>query len=309
MLGKIVEIYSEFVNISLSDKISKIRIGSWVEFPTNSVYGVIFCIEKNFCQVKVSVGIEGLKIGNDACLDSTINAVDIDLFGNIWGGSNSNLNLLGINFGTKNLELTGHSKYDFIPVVRNGETVVKKQKLGYFELSKDVKYWMLTPCDESEYEVKKINSGSFSGHDKIVTLEKEDKKYELGLSQQFYYEGKILPGSISENVSGSKDYIEKYDFIVSVSEFLDESIDNANLKFVTFLLSRSDNWENILQKGYNVSLFLAYCGYKVLFINNLEFPITDEIKLDFGKTINFEGEEGSVEVLNVQLFNKIIHQD
>ena len=298
MFGKIIEIFSEFVNISLSEPIARIRIGDWIEFPDRSVYGVIFCIEKSYCQLKVIKGLEKLKKGDIANLDSTINNVDINLFGNIWGEHNSNLNLLDLNFGTKNVELTGHSKYDFIPVVRIGETVAKNQKLGYFEIPKSLKYWMLVPNNENFYEVKKINSGSFGSNDTIVTLNKEGKKYELGLSQQFYYKGRIIPNLTSENDVVLDGMFEKYDFVVSVSEFVNDKIDCTNLKFVTFLASYNDNWEIILQKSYNVSLFLAYCGYKVLFINSLNYLIPDEIKFECGKTINFEGEGGSIEILN-----------
>jgi hypothetical protein len=301
MLGKIVEIYSEFVNVSLSDKDIRIRIGDWVEFPSSSVFGIIYVIEKNFCQVKVNNSLEKLKNGDDAQLDSTINNVNINLFGNIWGESNSNLNLLDINFGTKNLELTGNSKYDFIPVVRIGESVTKSQKLGYFELAKNLKYWMLAPNYETIYEVKKINAGSFGIDNTVIILDKEGKKYELGPSQQFYYEGKVAPILIEDCDIRMDNDFEKYDFVILISEFLDEKVDSANIKFVTFLVSHTDNWQIILHKAYNIGLFLAYCGQKVLFMNNLEYKVTGEIKLEFGKTVNFEGEEGFLDSLNSNL--------
>lgn len=298
MLGKVVEIFTEFVSISLLDSNAKIRIGDLVEFPECSVFGMVFAIEKSFCQVKVTKGLVKLKIGYEAQLATSINTINIDLFGNIWGESDSNLSLLDINFGTKNLELTGHSKYDFIPVVRYGESVAKKQKLGYFELAKNLKYWILAPDHETNYEVKKINSGSFSTQDNIIILEKENKKYELGSSQQFYYNGKVVAKLESdEELALVKDF-EQFDFVVSISEFLDEKFDFGNRKFVTFLVSHADNWEIVRQKAYNVGLFLAYCGYKVLFVNNLEFPFTNDMELEFGSTINFEGEEGVLESLN-----------
>jgi ATPsynthase alpha/beta subunit N-term extension len=298
MLGKVVEIFTEFVNISLFDSNSKVRIGDYLEFPECSVVGVVYIIEKSFCQVNIAKGLMKLKIGNVVQLAASINTINIDLFGNIWGESDSNLSMLDINFGTKKLELTGRSKYDFIPVVRNGKSVTKNQKLGYFELAKNLKYWILAPHNETSYEVKKINSGSFSTHDNFITVEKENKKYELGLSQQFYYSGKIISKlEIKEGLVEVKDF-DKFDFVVSISEFLIENFDFRSMKFVTFLVSYSDNWEAVRHKAYNVGLFLAYCGHKVLFVDNLEFQVSNEGEFKFGTTINFEGEEVPLESLN-----------
>jgi hypothetical protein len=298
MFGKIVEIYLEYVNISLIDRNLKIRIGDWLEFPATSIFGLVFAIEESYCQVKIINGIERLKVDDGVILSEGINNINIDLFGNIWGENNSNLSLLDINFGTKSLELTGRAKYDFIPVVRIGESVTMCQKLGYFELAKNLKYWILAPHNETNYEVKKINSGSYSSYDNIIILEKENKKYEFGSSQLFYYSGKIVTKLERKKELAQATDFDKFDFVVSISEFLDEKLDFTSMKFVTFLVSNADNWEVVMQKAYNVGLFLAYCGYKVLFVNNLECQVANDMELEFGGTINFEGEEGSLDNLN-----------
>jgi hypothetical protein len=308
MIGKVVEIYFEFTTISLYNSDIKIRIGDWLEFPSHSVLGSVISIEKDSIQVEVVGSLEKIKLGDEVSFYDTINEVNVELFGNVWGGFDANLELLDRDFNTKNLELSGLPKYDFIPVVRVNETVHKKQKIGYIELQKKLKYWILTPDNCQEYVVKKINSGTFLPDEKIVILENEDKKYDVKILQQFNFEAKLEPitlgpksgdGELSIGVENLETKIEEstynqsqesaFDFTVHVSTFLSNDYNSKKLNYITFLTSQNDIYELVLQKSYNLSLYLAYCGYKVLLKVDLGFEIGE---LNSCKTINFEGEEG-----------------
>ena len=284
MIGKVVEIYSEFVNISLYNHEVKIRIGDWVEFPFHSVLGSVTAIEREYIQVKVIGDLSKIKSGEEVGLYSGIKEVSIEMFGNVWGEFGANLNQLDQNFNTKNLELSGNQKYDFIPVVRAGETVIKKQKLGYIVLQKKLKYWILAPEECREYVVKKINSGTFGSGEKIVVLESSNKKYEVTARQQFYLDSML--GEISSEVIES---IADYDFKIIVSQFLGDEVNSKNLNQITFLTSQKDSYELVLEKSYNLALYLTYCGNKVLYKLDLDFDIP---VFESGTIVNFEGEEG-----------------
>ena len=292
MIGKVVEIYSEYINISLYNQDIKIRIGDWVEFPFHSVLGSIIAIERENIQVKIFGDISKIKSGDEVGLHTGINEVGIEVFGNVWGEFGTNLNNLDLNFNTKNLELSGNHKYDFIPVVRSGESVHKKQKLGYIELQKKLKYWILTPSDCDQYIVKKISSGTFGSDEKIVILESANKKYEVTPCQQFYYESKLEELN-SELILATTEY----DFKILVSQFLSDESNSANLNQITFLTSQKDSYELVLEKSYNIALFLAYCGNKVLYKTDLDFEIP---AFESGRITNFEGEEGFLTVEKIK---------
>ena len=284
MLGKVIEIYSEFTIISLYNKDVRMRLGDCIEFRSHSVLGLIIAIERESISVKIIGEITKIKSGDEVDLHHGITEISIGLFGNTWGEFDANLSLLDQNFNTKNLELSGNHKYDFIPVVRAGETVHKSQKLGYIELQKKSKYWILTPDQFDEYTVKKINSGAFGSDEKIVILDKDSKNYEVSACQQF---GQFF--SIQKMNLESATSLLEFDFTVVVGEFIDDEITPKELNQITFLTSQSDVHELVLQKSYNVALFLAYCGNKVLYKTNLEFLFLPNQSI---KTINYEEEEG-----------------
>ncbi len=343
MIGKIIEINTEFTTVSLINSDLRIQIGNWVEFSSHSVVGKVIVIERESIQLKIIGEISRIKSNDEVKFYTGINEVGIELFGNVWGEFDANLNLLDRDFNTKNLELTGNYKYDFIPVVRAGETVYAKQKLGYIELQKKLKYWILTPDNFDTFQVKKINSGTFGTDEKVVTLENNEKNYEVKVTQQFKFEdelieakevsdltgfqsnkknseytvGKVLVDDEvktakklqktelivilnsfqdplnSGNIIPSNQNQSDYDFTIHVSQYLNHESESKELNYITFLTSQNDNYELVLQKSYNVALFLTYCGHKVLYKVDLDFETRT---FESGKVVNYEGEEGFLKV-------------
>ena len=123
-------------------------------------------------------------------------------------------------------------------------------------------------------------------------LFRSTKKYEVTPCQQFYYESKLEELN-SELILATAEY----DFKIEVSQFLSDESNSANLNQITFLTSQKDSYELVLEKSYNIALFLAYCGNKVLYKTDLDFEIP---AFESGRITNFEGEEGFLTVEKIK---------
>jgi biotin carboxyl carrier protein len=303
MLGKVIELYSDGANNSFLNPQEQqpfLRIGDWVEFEGHGILGQITSIERETFSTRLVGQKSNIKIGSLVQSYIAKNKISANIFGKVWGEFNANLDLLDLNFSTKELNLTGEGVYDFIPVVRVGEPVQKNQKLGYIELENKLKFWILAPIVNDFYDVKKIALGTFGRSNPIVVLETGEDQVLVGLEQDFVFDEESRNNE-SENMDNKMSELSTnndYDFVLYISKYLSEDYDYTKPRYITYLTGGSQESDLLVQQAYHVASYLAYCGYKVLLSVDLEnFDDYKEL-LTPCTVINFEWEKGSIEVID-----------